>query len=408
MRKLLLTRGIPGSGKSYCLEQAGLSPYVIAPDSIRLLFNAPIMSSNGKFGIAQNNNKRVWDFVFQLVEERMDRGEFIVVDATHKTSGDFQKYNELAKKYLYTIYCIDFSHVPLETCLAQNAMRPEYKQVPEAIIRKHHQQITSSIVPKSVNVIKDINTLLTSFQEPYNMNQYRKLHFIGDIQGCFEPLKEYFQHGIKEDEFYVFTGDFLDRGIQNGHVLEYVLDNIMHHENVLFMMGNHERHLVRWCADLSCKDAEFEFNTLPQLLEKNISKSRTLQLLHKMHDAVILEYHGRKIFVNHAGIGTIPKHIVLLTSKQYWNGVGAYGEPIDQLFSEQSPNWIQVHGHRNTKKLPIQASANSYNLEGKVEFGGELRIVTFEEDADHGLVITPIEIKNEIYNKDLIPRTDII
>ena len=411
MRHLLLTRGIPGSGKSYTLEKNGLIPYTISPDQIRLMFNAPIMSSNGKIGINQGNNKRVWEFVFQIVEERMDRGEFIVVDATHKTSGDFQKYIQLAKKYLYEIHCLDFSHIPLETCLAQNAMRLEYKQVPEEVIKKHHQAITSSIVPKTVNVIKDLNSWISSFHKTRNMDEYSKLHFIGDIQGCFEPVREYFKNGFAENEFYIFTGDFLDRGIQNGQVLKWVLDNAMHQSNVLFIMGNHERHLVRWAADLSCKDAEFEFNTLPQILQENITKDQVSRLVSKMHDCMLLEYHGRTIFVNHAGLGTIPKNLVLLTSKQYWNGTGAYGEPIDLLFSQQNHNVIQVHGHRNTRNLHIHAASNSFNLEGKIEFGGELRIVTFERvSGDHisGLKATPIEIRNEVYNKDLIPRTDIM
>lgn len=415
MRKLVVTRGIPGSGKSYWLEQYGLTQYTISPDSIRLLFNAPIMSSDGKMGIAQNINKKVWDFVFQVLEERMDRGEFIVIDATHKTSGDFQKYIKLANQYLYDIACVDFSSLPLEKCLEQNKKRPEYKQVPDEVIHKHYQSITTASVPKSVFKIDPFNDVDGQLAKFYNfkiesLDEYKKLHFIGDIQGCFEPLKEYFKYGFNSDEFYVFTGDFLDRGIQNGEVLEWVIENVMNLQNVMFIMGNHERHLVRFASDMPPRDAEFEFNTLPQLLEKNIKKDQVAKLVRKMEDCAILEYYGRNIFVSHAGLGTIPKNPSLITSKQMWNGVGAYGYPIDQLFSEQNPNWLQIHGHRNTKNLPIIATINSCNLEGKIEFGGHLRIVTLEHvNGEHisGIKITPIEIKNDVYNKSLVPRTDL-
>lgn len=415
MRKLLVTRGIPGSGKSYWLEQYGMLPYTISPDAIRLMFNSPIMSSSGKFGINQGGNKRVWEFVYQILEERMDRGEFIVIDATHKTSGDFQKYIKLAEKYLYDIACVDFSAVPLEKCIEQNNKRPEFKRVPEAVIHKHYQTVITAQVPKCVKRIDPFTNVDEQLSKFYNiktlrLDDYKKMHFIGDIQGCFEPVKEYFENGFKDDEFYIFTGDFLDRGIQNGEVLDWVLREAMHLPNVLFMMGNHERHLVRWSADLSCKDPEFEFNTLPQLLEKNIKKADVSRLVHKMQDCAVIEYFGRTIFVSHAGLGTIPENPVFLTSKQYWNGVGAYGEPIDALFNEQSPTKVQVHGHRNTKNLPIHASPNSFNLEGKVEFGGHLRIVVAENvDEQHisGLKMTSVEVKNNVYNKELRQRTDL-
>lgn len=55
-----------------------------------------------------------------------------------------------------------------------------------------------------------------------NLSKYRKIHHIGDIQGCFSILKEYLQE-LKDDECYIFLGDYIDRGIENGKVLKFLL-----------------------------------------------------------------------------------------------------------------------------------------------------------------------------------------
>lgn len=55
-----------------------------------------------------------------------------------------------------------------------------------------------------------------------NLSKYRKIHHIGDIQGCFSILKEYLQE-LEDDECYIFLGDYIDRGIENGKVLKFLL-----------------------------------------------------------------------------------------------------------------------------------------------------------------------------------------
>ena len=60
-----------------------------------------------------------------------------------------------------------------------------------------------------------------------------------------------------------------------------------------------------------------------------------------------------------------------------------------------------VHGHRNVTNNPIiSADGYSINLEGKVEFGGCLRIVELSYD-DSGMHIVPIEIKNNTFREGL-------
>lgn len=391
MRKLLLMRGIPGSGKSYWLDRFDLKPYTICPDDLRLLFRSPVLSKEGTLSIDGANDKRVWEMVYSLLEERMNRGEFVVIDATHKKQSDFSRYQKLANTYMYDIACVDFSEQELNQCVKRNYERKEYKRVPGAVIAQHHNIITQHKLPKNITVIKPEDTFkfeawMASAYKHSNLNAFKKIHHIGDIQGCFEPIKEYFKDGFNEDEFYIFTGDLLDRGIQNGLVLDWALSELLHRDNVVMMMGNHERHLLRYVNDMAPIGQEFPVNTVPQIA--HVDKKRIKELLDKTIDCFIYTFHGRRVIVSHGGLGKIPDidKLPYIASKTFWNGAGVYADPIDELFSKYNTGaWTQVHGHRNRQKFPLKAGESSFNLEGKVEFGGHLRTVTLQlnEQTQH-------------------------
>lgn len=77
MRILLLLRGAPGSGKSTWIEKNGLKPYALSADNIRLLCQSPIMQVDGTEGISQENDRVTWKTLFDLLEVRMQKGEFL-------------------------------------------------------------------------------------------------------------------------------------------------------------------------------------------------------------------------------------------------------------------------------------------------------------------------------------------
>ena len=74
-----------------------------------------------------------------------------------------------------------------------------------------------------------------------DLSGYKKIHHIGDIHGCYTALKKYLDNngGIKDDEFYIFCGDYVDRGIENADVVNYLI-SIKDKKNVLMLEGNHE------------------------------------------------------------------------------------------------------------------------------------------------------------------------
>ena len=403
MKKIIILRGAQGAGKSTFIKKQGLEGFTLSPDTIRILMGGVVMLPEGRIGINQSNDKRVWEEVERVLDEKMSRGEFIVLDATCQRARDFKMPLYLANKHRYEVYCIDFTFVPMEVSIGRNFKRELYKQVPEEVIRKAYERFAESKVPKGITVLPYTDFENTSLVEYLNvkavdLNAYNKIHHIGDLQGCFDPIASYFANGFKDDEYYIFVGDFLDRGIQNGEVIRWLVDEVMERPNVTLIWGNHETHIHRYATGQACISKEFENNTLPQLKKVNFTKHEANRLCSKLVDCFVYDYGQIKCLVTHAGISTIPRHLVLLPSNQFWKGTGNYEYPVDQVFSDNmaSSEWIQVHGHRNSKKLPIKATAKSYNLEGEVEFGGHQRIMTLSRDG----VINEIEIKNNIFRKE--------
>ncbi len=408
MRQLIILRGVPGCGKSTWLKDKGLEHYALNADNIRLLVQSPVMNTDGDLRITGRHDNKVWKLLFELLEQRMERGEFTIIDATHSSRKMVTAYKKLLEKYRYRIAMIDFKDVSLETILDQNLKRESYKFVPEEQIKMIHERIQhkDQIPPNYVEVIEPEN-----FNDRFKKlkidltSKYEKVHVIGDIHGCFEPLNEYFKNNeFSLKEFYIFVGDYLDRGIQNSEVFEFI-ENIMDKPNVLLLEGNHGRWLKLWSEEkddddfrlVKSKDAikafeEFELS--------GITKSRAKKFYRKLAQLALFKFHSKTYLVTHGGLPTIPD--ITTATIEMIQGVGTYGDSykVDQAFSEKHSNVISIHGHRNTFKEEIHNNQNTYNLCGTPEFGGDLRIIQIDKAG----CINKYPIKNNLYNENLVPK----
>ena len=396
MRTLVITRGAPGAGKSTWIKKMGLENYTLCADSIRLLVESPIIVPDKKHRvISQKNDNYVWTLLFELLEKRMSNGEFVIIDATHSRSSDFSRYNKLCERYRYRKYYVDFSDVPIEECKKRNAKREDYKRVPESVIDKIYSRLeTQQKTSGWVEINKDkfwaeIGTKL------FDLNKYEHIHIFGDIHGCYEPLKEYFEkYPYNENDFYIFCGDYIDRGLQNKETLEYLMQ-LAEYRNNLFLEGNHEKWLNYYSLDEydSIKSKTFMNKTMYEL--EDIDKKHIRAFYRKLGQIAYFQYGNYKYIVTHGGINYLPEELQLVSTSQLINGVGDYNVQIDEIFNENNTdkNLIQVHGHRNT--FEIDNCDTSYNLEGKVEFGGELRVLQLNKEQKP----TMIKIKNTVFGK---------
>lgn len=394
MRQLIVLRGPAGCGKSTWVKDNGLQQYTLSADDIRLLFQSPVLDINGKLNITMNNDRAVWALLFQLLEKRMERGEFTIIDATHSRANLISKYKDLASKYRYRVYVVDFTQeVDLEQTLAFNAARPEYKRVPEEAIRNMYARITTQAAPGFTKVISPAEY----FQhfgtvQPLVFEQYKRIHHIGDIHGCAEPLLQYFErYGFNEDEFYIFVGDYIDRGPQNVYVLDF-LQSLLQYKNVLLLEGNHEVHLWRWANDEEGHSKEFNLNTQRQLEAEGIEKKDIRQFYRRLGQLAYYRYFDKLVLVNHGGLPVLPNSYTATT--ELIKGPGRYEEIelVQDTFNQSYPEFVyQVHGHRNPALSPIR-NGRCFNLCDRIEFGGHLRAVILDQEGWH-----EVSIKNDVF-----------
>lgn len=401
MRVLLLMRGAMGCGKSTFIEQNGLKPYTLCADDIRLLCQAPVLGKDGNYCISQKNEKVVWQTLFNILEVRMKRGEFTVIDATNTKTSEMNRYKDLAKKYRYRIYCVDMTDVPIEVAKERNKKRDPIKYVPEEAIDRAYARFATQKIPSGIKAIKP-NELDTIFYKPIDLSAYDKVHVIGDIHGCHTALMEFMNnHDVNANDFFIFLGDYLDRGLENVQTLEYLLDLWENHKNVYFLEGNHEAHLRNWANGENIMSPEFRNHTMPKLEQSGIDKKRVRQFCRSFGQCSYFIFHGMNVIVTHGGLSTMPKNLTFIATEQMIKGVGDYKDAntVDGAFyTSTEDGYYSVHGHRNETHEPLQVNPTTFNLNGEVEFGGDLRAVTFRHEnwLDKNF-IDQWEIPNSVY-----------
>jgi len=414
MRALFLLRGAPGAGKSTWIRENNLAQYTISPDELRVLFQTPELDVDGDLGISQKNDNFVWGTVYKLLERRMRRGELCIVDATHYKRELFTKYKDMAARWRYRVYIVDFTDTPLETLKARNRSRSAYKVVPDSVIEKMYEVFKAEELMKQVsNRFKVISRsealeILNDKNLMVDWSDKSRIVVFGDIHGCMEPVEKYFaEHPFDPDTQYVFVGDYLDRGIQNDKVVDFLL-YLKKKPNVLLLTGNHERWLAQYAnneeffnpsgdekatlkkymskAEYTYLKLEhphspvFDTETVPQLA--GFKKSVLRDLTNKFAQLAYFKYGDRVYTITHGGIPCKPS--VKLASEEYTKGVGDYGqiEAVYESWIRNTPeNYIQLNGHRNINRLPANYKDRCYNLCTAVERGASLRVATITPEG---------------------------
>lgn len=392
MRYLLLTRGMPLCGKTTWIQQYNLESYVLNPKYFQSLLHAPMLDDFGNFTQPKQNDKLAYQMLFTALQSRMERGEFIIIEDLHILKSYCSNYKRMAKHYAYEIFVVDFTQVPFETICERNKAQKDNNYTEEELKTLYDMMMNEEIPIKCKTITPDkIATMLDT--EAYNLNGYKIIHHIGDIHGSYHVLKQYFKE-MKNDEFYIFLGDYIDRGFQNYEVLQFLLQ-IMDKKNVCLLEGNHEKWLWEWANNREVEAKEFRFSTQRELEQKGLNKDDIKKLYLALKPYFFYRFHDKRVICTHGGISNIPKHLILLSAAQSIHGVGSYlnASSIAQAFAQNTPeNFYQVFGHRNKTGLPIKLNDKNFILESQVEFGGYLRILQLNQ---HGFIDK--SLKNSIF-----------
>lgn len=387
MRTLLLLRGAPGCGKSTFIHNNGLDPFVLSADTIRMQCSCPIFSRTGTISISPKNDKTVWKILFQMLELRMRSGSFTVIDATNSKTTEMNRYKSLCKTYRYRIFLVDFTDIPMEVCKTRNAGRATVKRVPESVIETMYARFATQKVPSGITILKP-HELPQIFYHESDLNPYKQIHIIGDIHGCYTALKECLSDsgGLQDDSYYILCGDYLDRGLENAHVFQF-LYSLMDKPNVCLLEGNHERWLQCYGHEQKSLSAEFEENTRIALACAGITPKQARIFYSHLRQCAYFSYNiqgkSTQWIVTHGGLSALGCFGLLdIPTEQMIYGVGQYEDVpcVLQAWTKDNDKY-QVFGHRNIQNLPINADTHSFLLEGGVERGGDLRSLILTHDA---------------------------
>lgn len=141
MAELIITRGLPGSGKSYAAEDwariennCGRPAVCISRDMIRL----DVLMLGTTKG-TQEQEDLVTKLQRGMVEQALCSGVSVCVDDTNLPAKRCREWADLAATCHATFSVVDYTTVPLEVCLKQNEDRiGTSKYVPSAVIRDMH------------------------------------------------------------------------------------------------------------------------------------------------------------------------------------------------------------------------------------------------------------------------------
>ena len=349
----------------------------------------------------------------ELLEERFKIGAFTVLDSTNIKYSDMENTYKLARKYRYRVYCIDFTDVSLDECIKRDLNRPEYKQVGREVLERKYRSLQGSKVPSGITIIKPEDWLKETRYRTEDISMYKKIHHIGDIHGCYTALKTYLKDGIKDDEFYIFIGDFIDRGIENVECIKYIA-SIADRPNVVLLEGNHERYLNFYINDELSGTNEFDNVTRKQFDNYNKVEIRECckKIYRKLRQCYIYKWYDKVVLCTHGGLSKLPANLSLINSEQMIKGVGQYRDMIsvDKAFEEQNKDKevYQVHGHRNVEQVPIEVNSRCFNICEHIEYGGNLRSLALDENGFHSIYTPNLVYKKENKDKKIETVSDML
>ena len=196
MTKLILTRGLPASGKSTCARS--LTGYVrLNRDDFRqMLYGKAVLDSDGEIAvtIAQHG----------AVENALKNGMDVVVDDTNFFARGVRALMKIAYKYDAVVEFKDFTDVPLEECIRRDALRREAGQsnfsgeVGEKVIRgMYDRYLKGRQLPLPIPDVPRVEV------EPYDNPDDLMSAVIVDIDGTLAKMKDrspYDWQRVGEDE----------------------------------------------------------------------------------------------------------------------------------------------------------------------------------------------------------------
>ncbi len=408
MKIVYFLSAMPGAGKSSFIRKNELDAHTLSLDIIRHVYAGASTDSFGNLVLSNTKEDFVFGKFMEAFSFRLASGSVIFIDNLNQDQNAIDGYLELINKYDYDYRVVKFPLYDIDFYYARNNQREVYKRLPKEAIDRHYDLFKNSNFDDNSKVITPEEAMkelkLTAQDLLVDISSYSKVHWIGDLQGSFYPIKKYFEDegGIKKNEFYIFVGDYFDRGIENHKCFQFI-NRIMDRDNVILLAGNHEKELYKKSLGVLSVSDEFKNNTLPQFYKDGITDDDMLTFYRNLQDVSFVHYQEKNIMTNHAGLAAVPKYPNLVSLDEYMRGYGPYSYDVDKSFNENNLDnaWYQVHGHRNQHKIGFKTYQKSFSLEADVEYGGSLPILRLNKSGFNGVYIT-----NKVFNKEAVEKIE--
>lgn len=397
MKELVLVRGIPCSGKSSIIEDNDLEDFTISRDKIRLLLASTVNDAENNTSIAEVNEKTVHSIMLQILEERMKKGIFTVIEGIFEKPSEYADYKELAKKYAYKMF--EYTcNTSLDVALARAENRHD-KFIPKDAIIKRYERFNKEL--NDPNVIN-----INNYRNPYTFTNHELSEFIktkcnilkgyngvivvGDIHSCANVLKRFIDNNFRDDYLFVFLGDYFDRGLEPVRTW-HILKNLYTKPNVVLLMGNHEKHMLHYINDTPITSSMAR-KTYDELEKAGITKAELKDFYYNLKEYYMFKIFNKCYLCTHAGVKHFTYNIKLVSNDTLTRNNGNRDMDIDDVYSKNVSlgrckyiddnynrfNVVQIHGH--VKTPTGNTTPHSYNLEESVEFGGRLMFARIKPD----------------------------
>ncbi|MEU4428444.1 AAA family ATPase [Actinoplanes sp. NPDC024001] len=133
MKRLLITRGLPASGKTTFARK-------LQPDVVRVNRDDLRVMLHGRRLFTQRAEAQVTQAQRAAVEALLRAHGSVIVDDTNLRAKTVREWAEMAARFEAAFEVHDFTDVPLEECLRRDAERSEEVRVGEDAIRRMHER----------------------------------------------------------------------------------------------------------------------------------------------------------------------------------------------------------------------------------------------------------------------------
>lgn len=417
MRHLIITRGPNTSGRQAYIQSQGLQPWLVDQHLLETLLYEPVSDPRGGSREDPQQHQRIRNRTLRLLEEKMARGALVVFNPSD-TGVPFGRLMpsasdriiaatiELAKRFRYTVHIVDFTRgvdAAEFEARRKNAgveCHPgEAQRILAHMNRRLGLEQSSDVLWHTPSEAKLLDIIEP---ETKDLSQWSNIVAIGDIHGCPRTLAQLTDNfEVRDDTYYIFLGDYINKGPDSGGVVRALLDHFMPRENCSFLTGNHERPLSDWAAGSERLKKVFVDTSLPSFKTSSITRNHARTFLECTIDAGRFHWQGLDILATHGGFALPPERLAVFSSEHYQFGTDASRFDPDQAWEANMlaghmpgpETLIQLHGHRNPSQRPIAAALGSYCLEDGVDKGGDLCALALSRDGQ-GYMARGVRIPN--------------